>query len=111
MERSKQNPIAPDDPRVVEIARALVALLAVAGASTAPAAPDELVAVSETGEARRALLREIRAGRLAAVKLGRRLWIRRSDLAALAVRREPEAPAETTPEAAYLRLIGARRTA
>lgn len=104
-------PIAPDDPRVVQIAHLIVALLAVAGASTSPAAPDDLVALSETGEARRALTRRIRTGELAAVKLGRRLYVRRSDLAALAVRQEPAAPAETSPEAAYLRLVRSRRTA
>lgn len=108
--------LAPDHPAVARLSVAIAELLAAAALASEATPPDALVAISELGEAQRELRRRIRKGELPAVKLGRAWWIRRSDLASLATPQEASVTtaqdaAARTPEAAYVRLVGARRTA
>lgn len=108
--------LAPDHPAVARLSVAIAEVLSAVALASEPAPPDDLVALSELGEAQRELRRRIRRGELAAVKLGRSWFCRRSDLAALATRQESSGTTAVdatarTPEAAYVRLVGARRTA
>lgn len=108
--------LAPDHPAVARLSVAIAEVLTAVALTREPAQPDDLVALSDLGEAQRELRRRIRKGELPAVKLGRAWWIRRSDLAALATRQEAIAATDDdttarTPEAAYVRLVDARRTA
>jgi hypothetical protein len=75
----------PDDPRVLAIAGAIVALVDAATAERAGAvgASDELVPLNSCGVERRTLRRLTKEGRLEVVRLGRKLYTTRRALAEL----------------------------
>jgi hypothetical protein len=114
MTRTTRRALTPDHPVVARLSVAIADMLsAMMEGSSSEAASDELVAISSMGEAQRDLRRRIHAGTLPAVKLGRSWFVKRSDLAALATTQtvEPVPANDATPEAAYRRLVLARRTA
>ncbi len=83
--KSETRSMPPDDPRVIALARAIVALID--GASLS--ATDELVpltpeALAALGLEHRPVVRLVERGELASIKIGRRRYTRRSWLAQLA---------------------------
>jgi hypothetical protein len=111
-------PMRPDDPRVRAVAAALVGLVdALSIERDAGPGVDELLAFP-FGLERRAASALVRRGTIATVRLGRRLYARRSDLLALVqLTPEPTEPpavvgAAEAARAAYarpLRVVGGRR--
>ena len=104
--------IRPDDPRVVLIAAAIVALVPT---SPAPVMADELVPLAKAGVDAGALRRLVRRGILPAARIGRSVYVRRSDLVALVdklARRPKAAPAVADgPDAEYSALVSKSRGA
>jgi hypothetical protein len=82
-----------DDPRVLAVAAAIVVLVD-ALASASPTGTDDELVPFPFGLERRAARALVRAGRLPSVRIGRRLFTRRSALLALV------APSTSTPASA-----------
>jgi hypothetical protein len=73
----------PEDPRVLCLARALVAILDALASERQDGSSDELVPIAKAGIERRALRRLVQNGKVRAMRLGRRLYVSRADLASL----------------------------
>jgi hypothetical protein len=107
----------PSDEQALEVGRLVLRLAELLGIGATPAADplltaDRIVATfAESGVTERVAADAMRAGELPAVKVGRRLAARPSDVEAwLASRKvKPRAPkakaADVTPEAAYQALV------
>ena len=91
------------DPRILRLAQALAEL--VAPNSPADDARDELVSIGECGIERAAVLRLVRSGQIASRRLGRKLYVLRSELVGLVSKPKAPTPAAGSPEIAYLDVI------
>jgi hypothetical protein len=73
----------PSDRRVLAVAAALVGLAEALAIEARVAVADELVPMADVRIERRALRRLVAAGRVRSVRIGRRMYVSRADLARL----------------------------
>jgi hypothetical protein len=85
-----------DDPQIFQIAAVIAALVQ---PPPAPPPADELVAIANVGIDRGALNRLIKRGLLPAARIGRSIYVKRSDLVALVDKLAAPPPTDAPPPA------------